>query len=613
MSNQDITIKNYFNGTNNICELKVCESKRKPVDVCCVIDISGSMGTPAVGKGEENNGLTILSLVNHCIKSIIANMNSLDNILVVVYNNRARNLLINYNNYLPMTEANKSIVINLLEDIMPTNGTNIWDGLKLGADLLGNLNSTNSGHLILLTDGVPNFHPKNSYNYMVKNEISELYPNLPIHTLGFGYNIISELLDDEIAQITNGYFGFISDPKMMGTVITYLAANLFSYMGNNAKIKIGEHIINIGNLHFGQTKTVLLPEDDTFPNIIELTNKKNSQKSIIQSEVDYSVVNSELIYNVIIRTNIIDLLSILISAEYSDNLLNIISGYIQKIEDIISSKNLFSNKIIMNMLEDIKTEVSMGYENYENYKKWGHNYYRSLRVAYTNELCTNFKDKGIQHYGGKLFNDLFDEFEDKFLKIPLERPRVMRHSVNNSTHTRPVISARDYMNVDNGCFGGDCIILCKDGPKQIKDLLKNDVVITPYGDTRIKCVIKTNANTLIHKFESGLKITPYHPIRVNNEWVFPLSQLDSTQDYIDDIYNLVLENYHIVYINDKEVITLGHNYRDNKVVSHDYFGTNKIIEDLEKYDKKGYEDGYILLEKDSFKRNSENGLIDGLM
>ena len=55
--------------------------KRPPIDICCVIDVSGSMGTeapipadPTTGAPAESTGLSVLDVVKHALRTIIATM-----------------------------------------------------------------------------------------------------------------------------------------------------------------------------------------------------------------------------------------------------------------------------------------------------------------------------------------------------------------------------------------------------------------------------------------------------------------------------------------------------------------------------------------------------------
>jgi hypothetical protein len=54
---------------------------RASLDICCVIDVSGSMGkrvgapgNPALGAASKDTGLSVLDIVKHSLKTIIATM-----------------------------------------------------------------------------------------------------------------------------------------------------------------------------------------------------------------------------------------------------------------------------------------------------------------------------------------------------------------------------------------------------------------------------------------------------------------------------------------------------------------------------------------------------------
>ena len=63
-------------------------------------------------------------------------------------------------------------------------------------------------------------------------------------------------------------------------------------------------------------------------------------------------------------------------------------------------------------------------------------------------------------------------------------------------------------------------------------------------------------------------------------------------------------------INDITVVTLGHNFKDNNVVQHDYYGSDKVINDLKKIN--GWEKGMILLDKLLVERGP-NGHVTSMM
>ena len=112
-----------------------------------------------------------------------------------------------------------------------------------------------------------------------------------------------------------------------------------------------------------------------------------------------------------------------------------------------------------------------------------------------------------------------------------------------------------------------------------------------------------------------LIITPWHPIRINNNFTFPEYVSPGEVFKCDYVYNLVLESGHIVRVDDIECVTLGHSFKDpesasEKIVTHDYFGSQKIIEDLMKLD--GWNSGFIDMGSSYFHRNESTKLVDGL-
>ena len=135
-----------------------------PVDVSCVIDISGSMGTEATVKtgagGEtESFGLSILDIVKHSVKTIIKSLSKFDRLALVSFSD--------YSNVefplTPMDPRGQEEAIRKLESLQPTASTNLWAGLMTGLEVLkegqkGNDKDSQISRLattLVFTDGVP--------------------------------------------------------------------------------------------------------------------------------------------------------------------------------------------------------------------------------------------------------------------------------------------------------------------------------------------------------------------------------------------------------------------------------------------------------------------------
>merc|ERR1719230_1376366 len=69
------------------------KAMRAPTDVCCVVDISGSMSQEATYEDENENvksdGLTYLDIVKHAVKTVMHILNDQDRLALVAFDNRA--------------------------------------------------------------------------------------------------------------------------------------------------------------------------------------------------------------------------------------------------------------------------------------------------------------------------------------------------------------------------------------------------------------------------------------------------------------------------------------------------------------------------------------------
>ena len=77
------------------------------------------------------------------------------------------------------------------------------------------------------------------------------------------------------------------------------------------------------------------------------------------------------------------------------------------------------------------------------------------------------------------------------------------------------------------------------------------------------------------------------------------------------VYNFALNQGHTVLVNDIECVTLGHGFKED-VVRHAYYGSQRVIEDLQKLDLEQNNAGFIEITEESLVRNMQTGLVTGL-
>jgi len=238
-----------------------------------------------------------------------------------------------------------------------------------------------------------------------------------------------------------------------------------------------------------------------------------------------------------------------------------------------------------------------------NWNRWGRHYVASLSQAHLLQQCNNFKDPGIQHYGGKLFQEQRDRIDKLFMTIP---PPISK--------TRGSYNWQSFNSAGNPCFDGDCeVVLADRSLKKIKFIQKGDQILS--FDNRVAsvvCVIKTVQPTVcpLVTLPGGLKITPWHPIKTNGSWKFPKDLAVIELRHSHAVYSFVLDSEHTMVINGICCVTLGHGFTE-PVVSHSYWGKN-VIEDLKK--EEGWESGKIVLRRElDLEKKSSSDFVNNMI
>lgn len=129
-----------------------------------------------------------------------------------------------------------------------------------------------------------------------------------------------------------------------------------------------------------------------------------------------------------------------------------------------------------------------------------------------------------------------------------------------------------------GCFSGNNTIQMVDGTtKLVKNLVKGDRIASPNSQNgaTILCIVRTatfDGKTDMCQLDTGLMITPGHPIKMKGQWVYPRDVAERKTVNIDAFYNIVVNQGHIATVNGIELILLGHNYTEG-ILKHPYLGS----------------------------------------
>lgn len=164
-----------------------------PVNICFVLDVSGSMSLDVEHKGGEGPTLRRIDIAKHSIKAVISSLTARDVVSLVLYSDNARIEIRQVN----MTEEAKAEASQKIDMIEPHGGTNMWVGMLMAYEILQESAGTFANqHMLVLTDGANPDIPRLGFvgeMRQFKEQHHEKYPCL-VHTFGFAYDLDSKLL-----------------------------------------------------------------------------------------------------------------------------------------------------------------------------------------------------------------------------------------------------------------------------------------------------------------------------------------------------------------------------------------------------------------------------------
>ena len=595
------------------------EQIRVPANICCVIDTSGSMNNEADIKqnGAEKSkfGFSLLDIVKHAVLTVIEGLGVDDYFSLITFSTYAEICL----TPTKMTLAGKQLVKERLNKLTPDGSTNLWDGLIKAFGMLNSTPLANS-HILLLTDGEPNIEPPSGNGYLKSLQIYKQQFGYPaaVHTFGFGYTLDSALLND-ISKECNGSFAFIPDASFVGTIFINLVSNILTTVANRVMVSVhgapkvdyslvpfkhhitnDQLVVDLGSITQEQDQYIMLPVSLDELNIsvdyYSLGVKRQYASKITVESSDDPIV--------VIQRLRLDLVNKLLEA-YNYCNINDYDSAKSVLTSFISSAANSDDAYVKALLQDCQGQVMEAIDQ-KYFARWGRHYLLSLSNAHTKMLCNNFKDPGVQYYGGKQFRKLQNTISILFDQLPPPKP-----SHINAAHYKPVSSMRSFNDSNAPCFHPNSLVTLSTGEQiPITALKKGDCVLSDCGViATVACIIKyqSTAATLAFSKLDDLLITPWHPIRVKGEFIFPNKVATTINLPCDVVYNVVLESGHILVVNEIECVTMGHSFREGDA-QHPYFGSTAIVEDLRQFS--GWDVGLIELKATNIHRNVESGLVE---
>jgi len=442
--------------------------KPPPCDITCVIDTSGSMKREATiqdaSGNTERHGLSLLDVAKHGVRTVINSMHAADRLCLVGFSSKATTIL-------PLTsmdEKGKYLAQQKLDELFAGGGTDIWQGLSHGLEALHtDIEKGRLGHIMLLTDGESQSRHSIMPNLQQYRKTHERLPGT-ISTFGFGYNLDSRLLV-ELAEEGSGSYSFIPDAGFVGTVFVNTVSNLLVTMAHEAYLSLEPDLectpgdlpvskqdgyirVKIGTLQYGQTKDILLR-----------MKARSAAAPLLAASVQYEAaaghsgvpmgsplveascgdLSEEMLQKMernrcrsIFADAVLRIFKDQLEADTAKALLN------QAIEEVRASPAR-EQESVRALLEDMCGQCTEALSRRDWFSKWGVHYLPSIMFAHRLQQCNNFKDPGVQCYGGKLFQEIRDEADDVFNNLPAPKPSIRR------SQAAPVSMA-----AYNNCYGG---------------------------------------------------------------------------------------------------------------------------------------------------------------
>jgi Mg-chelatase subunit ChlD len=607
---------------------------RAPVNLCAVVDVSGSMGDRVQVKDragrEVNDGLSVLDIVKHALRTIAHSLGPTDRFSVVAYSTKASVVV----KPVEMDESGKESALTGIDGLRPDGQTNIWDGLSTALDVLREGGRGHVTAIVLLTDGQPNVVPPSGHVAMLQRYAETKKFMVPIHTFAFGYNADSSLLV-EIAGETRGLYAFIPDATLVGTVFISTLACLFTTLSTNATLVVEydeepkkERLVkapfpvrvrqgavvemDIGALYQEQPRTVVV----SCAGPVRVAVRYSTGIDAVVVEASMASLDSASLDS----ASMASMASERARQEAAQCIVRCVElgkrGLLDQAREAV--REILANPDLPATLRvDVEGQVCEALSK-EHFTRWGQHYLPSLGAAHLFQVSNNCKDPGVQVYGGALFRALRADTEDIFLSLP--PPVVMyayrmqpAHSYGSSA-TAPTAPTAPNMAVyadyaGGSCFYGECPVAMHDGStKRVKEVTTGDVVL---GGATVVCVVRTDTGNPVDMTRVGqLLVTAWHPIRdASGAWAFPctVAGAEVVERACYAVYNFALDKGHEVTIAGLVCVTLGHGF-GGPVVSHPYFGTRRVIEDLER--ASGWSAGLVRLV--GAIRN-EDGLVCGII
>lgn len=605
-----------------------------------LVDTSYSMNSKITIKNSEINcELSYLDLVKHSVGVFCKLLENNSNVEICIIKFSSIAEVICEPQYI--TSDNIDSINTKIGNLRADGQTNIYSAFLKSFEFIKN--SYTHSNIILLTDGVPTkeYTPNGLERHIFKSvNRNNLLDKITINTIGLGYNLEIQSLVS-LSKRTNGSYFYMPESSLVGPTIIHLLINLttkccksvdleLTYENNMEMFNLTKNlelfhytidnnklIVHYGSMNQSQELVVKISNCVKPINIKFTVNNNNKISEILQKDNTINIAMNDLRLDTITELNSIYM-------RLFNGLNNYNSNDAKNELDLLITKirNLnYSDFYSKDFLEDITGQIYMGLTNSEYFNKWGKFFIPSIINFHHKKICPNFIQPGLQHYKNEIMGDLAEDYHEIFCTYDPPKPQKILHQSQYLNHSHSSVynfvnyrSATNHIPVSSsvpipshnvnlfrtissaGCFHGDSLVKLNDNNyTRISDLRKNMEIMDSDGNRAIiECVVTfpCDETTCLSEFPNGLKITPYHPVKIDNSWKFPIDIVGAKNIECDKVYNFVLNTRKSIVVNNIICCTLGHNIQ-GPVIGHNFFGTNNVIHNLKTKFRSGYDNGLV--------------------
>lgn len=560
----------------NVVVTPPAEGERQPIVMGIALDNSGSMGENAA-ETAEGGAFTRMDLCKHTLRTIAGMLGPKDILFLTTFSTTAKVVM----KPTLMNADGKAKLEAAIASVEPDANTNIWAALELLNRIASSAEFVGRNVVgALLTDGVSNVDPPrgivNTYKDLKKPAMFSL------STFGFGYKLDSNMLS-ELATAGGGSFGFIPDYSMVATVFINWASTVLATAATSQKVLItyedgtGAELLT-GPIQLGQPRSFVIQPS-------------KSVASISLNGIVATITTEPISAQVLAHTDLVSALKYCLRGGGNPDAFNGLYDKYQATDALELVRDVMPSADATEMGQVIMAPRFYG--------TWGKHYLRAYLSAQVYQQCMNFKDHGLQIYGGTLFHELQKMGDDVFAHLPpletsgrspapapapAHAPAYYGGAAPAPAPVQPVNMANAFNNARGGCWASGSMVLMADGLslKPIEDVRKGDIVWTTVGNATVEYALELGTKDAGQSMckVGHLWLTPWHPVFVNNKWQLPSDLSPLVERLQSKVYNLILDQGHVINVSGVLSCTLGHGLK-GPIIEHSFFGDKmKIARDI---------------------------------